>query len=95
MAFVASVATAIASGLQTNAEHHSKCICRNAFDADLILPADVSHVATDGDALVVRTNGNEETPNGNDAMADCVPCKLRGNQLHQTRRAFQLGLMVD
>jgi hypothetical protein len=49
----------------------------NAFAADLILPADVSHVATDGDALVVRTNGNEETPNGNDAMADCVPCKLR------------------
>jgi hypothetical protein len=62
----------------------SPLVCRpmqsttaNAFAADLILPADVSHVATDGDALVVRTNGNEETPNGNDAMADCVPCKLR------------------
>ena len=43
----------------------------NAFAADLILPADVSHVAMDGDALVVRPNGNEETQNGNYAIADC------------------------
>ena len=55
----------------------------NAFAADLILPADVSHVATDGDALVVGANDGKETPTGDGPVGDSTYL-ICNNQLDKT-----------